>query len=370
MSSIGPQLPPHLTKRKRTPEDEESASSPPAKKHVPASESDSDSVIGPAALSTIGPSAPIQAPSIGPSMPPLASPSIGPTIPPSVGPSLPSQIPGSDSDSDWPGPTPAPRPGPTLPPKRTLGPSLPPPGTSSHPPAAPDSDSDSDSDYGPSLPTSNSHARLAAQSSRLSSLSSYSTSSSAPKRDDWMLAPPSAPSSGLRESDPTRLRNRKFASGPRAATTVPPPGSGAPGEISSLWTETAHEKAKRVADSVLGRSSNPAHPSAHSTSKTTDSGGRSNNITGTSSKSLSAKEEARVRESINAARGPSLMSSHAKTHAKKIKEEEEKDDPSKRAFDREKDMSIGCRGLGGREKSEVFRQARDFGGRFGKGSFL
>jgi hypothetical protein len=47
---------------------------------------------------------------------------------------------------------------------------------------------------------------------------------------------------------------------------------------------------------------------------------------------------------------------------------EEDDDPSKRSFDREKD--IGGRHIGEAKKHEMLKKASDFGSRFSKGSYL
>jgi len=47
----------------------------------------------------------------------------------------------------------------------------------------------------------------------------------------------------------------------------------------------------------------------------------------------------------------------------------EDDDPSKRGFDREKDMALGGR-LGNGQKKEMLAKAADFGSRFQKGRYL
>lgn len=48
---------------------------------------------------------------------------------------------------------------------------------------------------------------------------------------------------------------------------------------------------------------------------------------------------------------------------------EAEDDPSKRAFDREKDMSTGMR-IGHAQKKELLNQASGFSSKFSGGSFL
>ncbi|KAI0141549.1 hypothetical protein GGR57DRAFT_487416 [Xylariaceae sp. FL1272] len=410
MASIGPSLPPHLAKRKRDEDEETSTDSPPAKIRA------SDSPIGPAwpqqntdevALDSddeeddIGPSAPPEtATSIGPAAPPPASigPSqppqntdeialdsdddddIGPSAPPqsantkrSLGPALPPSasigytLPpsanthevtlNSDSDSDI---------GPAQPPqKRTYGPSAPPAPLSERLTTNPDTDSDSDSDYGPALPSSTTQQARAAHAA--TQAAHEAANPSAPRRDDWMLAPP--PSEGYRASDPSKLKARKFNSGPRASS-----GNSGGGELSSIWTETPEEKRKRLEAAVLGR---------ETASTTNPSSSKSG------SKPLTREEQehaARIQSAISASRGKSLYEEHQATRdanrgkngeeidksrsgAKKAWADEEDDDPSKRAFDKEKDMKLGGR-IGASQRRELVTKAADFGGRFSKGKFL
>ncbi|KAI8623735.1 hypothetical protein F5Y19DRAFT_348418 [Xylariaceae sp. FL1651] len=403
MASIGPSLPSHLAKRKRTPDDETSIDSPPSKIRAAESaqvnnneielESDSDDGYGPSAPN------PVARPSIGPSVP-----SIGPTPPPaaSVGPSLPPQntdeVPlDSDDDEDI-GPSPPPRStdtakrsiGPTLPsantdeipldseeeddtgpappePKRVHGPAPPPASLSERPPVDADSDTDTDDDdYGPALPSSTSHQQRQARA--LEAAAAQAASSTAPKRDDWMLAPPTA--GGPRAADPTKLKARRFQSGPRA---------GAGGEISSIWTETPEEKRKRLENAVLGRD-------------TTGSGPRSSHSKAQQPKEAvaqAAAAAARIQNFTEATRGRSLYEEHQAARGrggdhgtatatknsggaskqKKSWVDEEEDDPSKRAFDKEKDMKLGGR-IGTAQRRELLNKAADFGGRFAKGKYL
>lgn len=334
MSSIGPQLPPHLSKRKRSPEDE-SPDSPPAKTTRPSNEdetslhnnddddrdnnnddnknssssSDSEDGYGPAAPRAVGPTMP-SAPT---------RPAMGPTMP-------------ADTNTD------------------VVNYSY-------------DSDSDSD-DYGPSLPTA-----TAASRGPIGPSLPPSTATAAPerlKRDDWMLAPPSA-STGYQERDPTKIKSRKFASGATATTR---PKDAAAGGISSIWTETPEEKAKRLADAVLGRG-----PAATADQASTSRGG-ANGVSGMGAR----REENNIRAFTEQARGKSLYEEHqaAKKAGKArataaggaMKEaDEDDDDPSKRAFDREKDMGLGGK-ITASQRKELLNRASDFGGRFSKGSYL
>ncbi|KZL83741.1 hypothetical protein CI238_12932 [Colletotrichum incanum] len=354
MSSIGPQLPPHLTKRKRTPSDE-GPDSPPAKQSRNADEIDleddsDDDVVGPTA-----PGAAASKPS------PSSKPSIGPTFSPS-NPTNTSEIPLDDSGSeDGYGPS-APRIastteapkikpsiGPTLPPKKTIGPAMPPP---NHRPSADDdrdnSSSDSDDDYGPALPSSATSAQRA-QAAAAAAAAQVSAGPVAPQRDDWMLAPPTQ--SGYQERDPTKLKNRKFASG-KSSVAAAGGGSG----ISSIWTETPEQKRKRLEDAVLGRGDATAATGPQQPRRTKEE----------------EERDRRISENIATARGRSMYEEHQQSKkggAKPGKDEEEEDDPSKRAFDREKDMSLGGK-IGTAQRRELLNRAKDFGGRFQKGSYL
>ncbi|KAJ4271570.1 hypothetical protein NW762_000274 [Fusarium torreyae] len=310
MSSIGPQLPAHLSKRKRTPEDEASNSSKHRRSESPAKNKDEidldDSDDG------YGPSAPL---------PPKAS--IGPALPTSNRDEIDLE---SDSDSDT-GPAP---------PKPTVGAAPPPADISQRPATSPDSDSDSEDDYGPALPG-------ASNANKPTIGPQLPAAEPALQRDSWMLAPPEA--SGYSERDPTKMRNRKFASKPSSSS------AGSAG-VSSIWTETPEEKLKRLQDSVLGR--------ADKTADTEPKGGKSR------------EEEERNRKisaNIESQRGKSLYDEHQGRREKAGQKVEEEDDPSKRGFDREKDMALGGK-IGTAQRRELMNKAADFGGRFQKGSFL
>ncbi|TWU75317.1 hypothetical protein ED733_006687 [Metarhizium rileyi] len=190
---------------------------------------------------------------------------------------------------------------------------------------SPSSSSSSD-DYGPSLPTATTKRPVIGPSQ---------PSPDTPQRDAWMIAPPT--SSGYRERDPTRMRNRKFASKPSAAPTS-----------SSIWTETPDEKLKRQRDALLGRTKehNSAGPSAR------DEERRRN-----------------VAEAIEAQRGRSLYDEHADKRRVEGVAAADDDDPSQRAFDRDKDMALGGK-IGDKARRELINKSANFGDRFQKGSFL
>lgn len=389
MSSIGPQLPPHLSKRKRTPDDDGHADSP-SPKRAPANkdeialdggEDDSDDGYGPPPSknrTTIGPSL-RPSPPPNKESPPYIGPAIGPLTGPSIGPTLTTsnntdEIPLDDSnaeDSDA-GPAPA-RPrasGPTAPtaaPKRVMGPALPPGPLSERPPSPPaggndddedDDDDDDDDDYGPSLPTSTTHQARHTQALAAAAAAESLASARGPQRDDWMLAPPT--SSGPAD-DPTRMRARKFNTGPRATAAAASGGGAGSGEISSIWTETPEQKRKRLEDAVLGRNG------------TTGSSHAGGSAGGASSKEKEEEERRaeQIRSNLDAARGPSLYTEHQRREGGPGgRIEAEEDDPSQRGFDWEKDMKGSGSRISTAQRRELLNRATDFGGRFSKGKYL
>ncbi|KAJ9161468.1 hypothetical protein NKR19_g2245 [Coniochaeta hoffmannii] len=358
MSSIGPQLPPYLQKRKRTPDDDNAPNSPPRKtmrgannEEITLEDDSSDDGYGP----STGPATKTAPQHSGP--PPSSKQTTSSPKAP-IGPSLPT---GSAPKQPPIGPTPPPAPLDTVPPTNASDPS----------------DSDSEDDYGPSLPTSASHAsRLASSSLPTPSFSSGSgPRQPPPKRDDWMLAPPSAPSN-YRERDPTKLKARKFATG-RAAT-----GNEAhAGGVSAIWTETPEEKARRLRDAVLGRgSAGGVDEAAATTAQKVMAVGAKGRV---DSGRRTTADEDKIRSFTEQTRGRSLYDEHQmrKNKAKEggggrggeggkeEEEEEEEDDPSKRAFSWEKDMKSGGT-ISHTQRRQLLAKSADFGGRFDKGRYL
>ncbi|KAI1282676.1 hypothetical protein F5Y07DRAFT_194843 [Xylaria sp. FL0933] len=373
-------------RKKYTSIDEASADSPPAKSRRThpldtartnedevdiESESDSDDEYGPAA-----PKSASRPASIGPAAPPRSNNNnvgypkpVASSTTPNDATGTPKPVntdeislDGEDEEEDEHnvavGPAPPPKP------KRVHGPAPPPADLSERPPAdpEPESDSDSDDDYGPALPSSTSHQQRQARA--LEAAEAQASKNSGPKRDEWMIAPPSA--GGYRAGDPTKLKARRFNSGPRAGG-----GSGS-GEISSIWTETPEEKRKRLENAVLGRDTGASGPTAQTSSSHSRSQTKED-----------AAQAARIQNFTEATRGRSLYEEHqaaiargdrpkdgsgAKNTSKSWADEEE-DDPSKRAFDREKDMKLGGR-IGASQRRELVNKAADFGGRFAKGKYL
>ncbi|KAF7562983.1 hypothetical protein G7046_g1156 [Stylonectria norvegica] len=309
MSSFGPQMPSQAPKRKRTskegpsPPSKHQRSESPTKNQSEIDLEDSDD-------DDYGPSAPAA------SKPPAAGPSLPPSNQDEIGLN-------SDSDSDT-GPAPPPI---------SMGPP-PRPAAVTTRPVADDSSSDSDDDYGPAPPS-------ASNANKPSIGPQLPPAPAAPQRDEWMLVPP--PDSSYTERDPTKMKNRKFASKSSSGSTA----------VSSIWTETPEEKLKRLKDAVLGREdkTQEAAEKGHGRSKE------------------EMERQQRIAASIEASRGKSLYDQHQSTRDNSKEKVEEEDDPSKRGFDREKDMALSGK-IGTAQRRELMNKAANFGGRFQKGSFL
>lgn len=142
--------------------------------------------------------------------------------------------------------------------------------------------------------------------------------------------------------DPSIQRPRAFntAKGARAPT------GGADNNFT--WHETPEQKRKRLADEMMGVDTASAGPRPQPTKVA-----RENDA------------HRKIKEQIENLRGPSLMDQHKQA----TKDAETEDDPSKRAFDREKDMGHGGR-MSSVQKKEMLNKAAGFSGKFSGGSYL
>lgn len=231
------------------------------------------------------------------------------------------------------------------------GPSLPPDGHFDRN----DDSSDSD-DLGPALPSA--HDAKISRPSWEDIRGTSVVEADVPKalqREDWMLAPPSG-ADWAQRIDTTKLKARGFntkkgAKGSRQAG--PSNGSG----MSGLWTETPEEKRKRLESEVLGESS-----------KNGEAAG-SHHRNGAEMRTAQNDEETKrkVQKHDEAHRGSaSLMEMHRSQARSKGKEVE--DDPSKRAFDREKDIAGGT--ASAMQQRDFLNRAKDMGNRFEKARYL
>ena len=280
---------------------------------------------------------------------------------PTVGPTLPPHLPTKRKSDDE---SPPPRgkrfrsssPVTEAPPKRRpIGPAPPPADLSTLPHSNANGDSDtSDDEFGPSLPPAPGSHKHASEEQRIQALADKETAarqaSKKPQREEWMLIPPSA--DGLnRGTDPTKLKNRKFNTGK---------GSKAPtakaGGIGETWTETPEQKRQRLEDEVLGVKK-PAQL------------GPTDDVRDRRKEEEAREADRRIYKYNERNRGGSLMDENSWTGAGGAKQKEKEDDPSARAFDKEKDMKIGGT-VGYQQKKELLTKARNMGDRFAKGSYL
>ncbi|KAK0515962.1 hypothetical protein JMJ35_001996 [Cladonia borealis] len=239
-------------------------------------------------------------------------------------------------------------------PKRIIGPAPPPAPLSELPPTRPSPDaeeasSSSDDDFGPSLPPAPGSITHTAELQRQQNLEAdiaAREASKKPQREEWMLVPPSQ-SDWTTRVDPTKLRNRKFNTG--KGSKAPPSNSSSSEQ--PLWTETPEQKRQRLEDEVLGiRKPAQLGPSEEKRDVRKEEEAR--------------ETERRIREFNEKNRGGSLLGEH-----KKVGPKEKEDDPSKRAFDREKDIGLGGK-IGHKQKREMVERAKDFGSRFAGGNYL
>ncbi|KAF2719978.1 hypothetical protein K431DRAFT_347587 [Polychaeton citri CBS 116435] len=238
--------------------------------------------------------------------------------------------------------------------RNMVGPTMPPaalddipPSDKAHHKQQEDPDESSEDEIGPALPTASSQAvahHSSLQDVPSSSLQDHSTTSGSGgklKRDDWMTMAPSQ--DDLSRMDPSKPRARGFntnmgARGPPAAA-----GGG------SAWHETPEEKRRRLENEMMGVAS----------SDRTGSTG-----IGVDVKRNREQEKAqKIRAEVERARGASLMDQHITGKGRDV----EDDDPSKRVFDREKDIGSGG-GISASQRKKILSQASNFTSKFQSGS--
>ena len=200
-------------------------------------------------------------------------------------------------------------------------------------------ESSDDDDFGPTLPSKEDDKSKPATNTGASALSNSEKPNAAPlQRDEWMTL---APASGdwSQRVDPTKLKSRKFNTSGRSSHAT----SG-----TDAWHETPEQKQVRLQREMLGtkESTGPtAKPEPNAISE--------------------EDEETRRRmQEYNKARGPSLYEAHTKGQ-----KGEEDDDPSKRAFDREKDIAGGLQ-INATQRREMMKKSGDFSSRFSSAKYL
>ncbi|WEW58535.1 hypothetical protein PRK78_004003 [Emydomyces testavorans] len=208
-----------------------------------------------------------------------------------------------------------------------------------------DSSSTDDDDYGPTLPPSKSDSLPQQQNDASDENESLVGPAVLPnsepsKRDDWMLRPPDQLDLSSRV-DPTKLRNRKFNTGRAASAST---GK----SVASTWTETAEEKRKRLENEVMGVQV-PA------------SSGAVKSQVDEASIAMSKQ----VKEYNAKARNKSLYAQHQSRAS-----EMEKDDPSARPFDKEKDIRGPTKINHAQRRELLNKSSSNISSRFSGGKFL
>ncbi|KNZ51591.1 hypothetical protein VP01_3895g1 [Puccinia sorghi] len=268
---------------------------------------------------------------------------------------------------------------------RPIGPSLPPGYRPPSPTTIPDPDfhnkhDDDDDDQedvaGPvplpahfaSSSSSSSHNEgvqaLHDREKRLQELERIQQENLRPKRDEWMLLPPKE--LDLQASvDPTKIKARGFkqTSKPHASSS----GGGsttATRTAGSLWTETPDERRQRLADEAVGKRRRAEEPGLDEHALLDHS--------------KRAKRDALMRHQVDlhnkSSRNASLLELHKKAESNVTREETslagDKKKPSMVVWDHSAMMGVSSKFLSDAQKSELVKDAKGLGGRFGRGSFM
>ncbi|KAJ7155146.1 hypothetical protein C8R46DRAFT_1356392 [Mycena filopes] len=275
----------------------------------------------------------------------------GPQLPGPQLPAVPPKVDGSDSDSDDDY-------GPALPPdmvasaskKPVAGPTMPPSYSPTYDRRVQYHDpNESDDDVGPRpLPAGVGFAEqdavkefMAKEEKRTQEVEE-AAKPKAPKRDEWMLVPPT--SSVLGNLDPTKLKPRQFA-----RTSAAPRNTD-----NTLWIETPAERQQRLTDEVSGKKRRAAN-SGDAVSPAKELATR---------KRQRIDEELRrgVEEHTRKVRGSALVDMHAR--AGKGEEKDEK----KGIWDRDRDMALSGRLMDDDRRNKMLKEAKGLGDRFGTGT--
>jgi hypothetical protein len=156
-----------------------------------------------------------------------------------------------------------------------------------------------------------------------------------------MLAPPTR-ADWLGSLDASKLKSRTFNQS-KSGTNV----SGKAVDH-SIWTETPLERATRVEQEVLGKKK-PVTATEVDDERT---------------RIEALERDRRIKEYNARTRGPSLMEKYASS-GKDVGD----DDPSKRAFDYEKDIA-GGRTLGFKERDAMIGRAKNLDSKYSGGKYL
>lgn len=248
--------------------------------------------------------------------------------------------------------------------RKVMGPAMPPAPLDERPNEPPDavessSSDDDDDDFGPALPTAGAITRtLNEEEEDQSTANSEATAreKEKPKRDDWMMMPPQQDDLAAR-LDPSKPRAKGFNTGKGAK------GPSAKAGDSSAWHETPEQKQKRLQDEMMGisTSAGPDTQRSKAVKNAVAHDKIQQHVVGRHVVLIYTVAPLTNYQEVT--RGPSLLEQH-----KASKGAEVEDDPSSRAFDREKDMGSGAR-ISAQQKREMLKKA-DLSGKFAGGSYL
>lgn len=170
--------------------------------------------------------------------------------------------------------------------------------------------------------------------------------------------------------DPTKLKSRSFASSTKTAEKEQN-SSGV-----NLWTETPQERKQRLADEVMGRKRKAADGGEDETDEQRRKRERDQRLREEVEKhnvssSRVLRELLVLTRSLSCqrtSRKASLLDQHTSSGASKKLKPGEKEVPG--IWDRDRDMSVGGRLMDDKKRSDIVRNAKDLGGRFGGGGYL
>ncbi|KAJ6502173.1 hypothetical protein C8R45DRAFT_611245 [Mycena sanguinolenta] len=163
----------------------------------------------------------------------------------------------------------------------------------------------------------------------------------APKRDEWMLVPPS--SSVLGNLDPTKLKPRQFA-----RTAAPSRDTD-----NTLWTETPAERQQRLADEVSGKKRRAVNSE--------DAVSPAEQLEIRKRQRIDEDLRREVDEHTRKTRGSALVDMHANAG-----KGEEKDE-SRAIWDRDRDMALSGRLMDDGRRKKMLNDAKGLGSRFATG---
>ncbi|CAG7852367.1 SubName: Full=Uncharacterized protein {ECO:0000313/EMBL:CCA68599.1} [Serendipita indica DSM 11827] len=212
----------------------------------------------------------------------------------------------------------------------------------------PDSDDDSDI-VGPQLPSASGSKEdpdegvreFLAREQRRKALAEEEKKPKQPKREEWMLAPPTS-SEALQSLDPTKIKNRQFS---RAT------GREEVSKDTSLWTETPSERQARLAEELSGKRK-------RATAKVQEEDGEG------AYKRRKMQDDLRreIDDHNRMARPASLLEMHQETLAKQPSSTKDE-----AIWDRDRDMGSAGRLLDQSSRNKMIKDAKGLSDRFGSG---